>query len=1334
MVAWRHIGRWAAWACGALLLALGLLFYTPPGLSLVARLAGSLSGDMVQVEGLSGFFPNRLNARRIAIADVNGVWLEIDEASLQWSALAAIANHISVRDISATRIAVLRRPIPSTTTSKGENPQIDIDRLSLPRIEIAAPVIGRAAVLSMSGSLHFTSLHQMEADLAVTRATSSDSYRVQGGIAQDVAHGSVIIREGADGILGKLAGLPTLGPVNVTAQAGGDRAANNLSFALSAGPLHADGHGVIRLAARNADMDVTLAAPSMTPMPGIAWQSLSGGAHVHGSFDAPLMEAHLILADGAFQGVAVKRITLDLSGNNGAAQLEGALEGVTLPGNHPDLLAGGPVRLEAQANLKDALRPVTFAIQHPLTSLRGTAQTRGTIAVTADLRVPSLAPLAALGNLDMGGTASAHVTARRSGTQTEVALKSTFDTQGPAVPARLLGRKAVLDLDAALDGNDVARSRLHVTGAAITADVSGSLQKNILNYRLALDLSDLSRVAGTLLGTLRLRGNVNGPIHDAAVSASGTASLATKGFSRQAINIELQAEGLPSLRTARLDTAGRFDGAPLAVHAALAGGRTRPITLSARWKSLNATANITMPQGTAASGKANVAVARLADFAVFTGNQIAGSANAALTLKARGAKTDATLQAQLQDLKTGDTAVHTVGLNGTASDILGKPAANLALAVQGIVAQGFSGDAQARIDGPADRLALTFDTSLKDNGGQTAKAGAAALLNLSRQQITLNRLDASWRGVPLALARPATVDFAKGLAVDQLAMRLGNGTITAGGRLLPAMALKASVRNVTLETFKSFLPQVGAQGTFSADAVLNGPLAAPQGTISLQGRDLRAAFSGRSVPSAAVDARTELSGGRAQVNASITAGDYVHVMLEGTVPLAPDADMRLHAGGRADLMLLDPFVAAGGRRLRGVLTFDTDIGGTMAAPHVTGGGKLAGGEIQDYARGVRIHDINATIQADGSRVRVAQLTGRADPGTLSGSGSIDLAAQGMPVDFTLEAKDARPIVSDLITATISGTVKMSGQLARTLNVSGNVQVTRGEINLPERFPPEVAVLNVRRRGQPPPPPQTTSQSRVALNVSVRSTGPIFVRGHGMDAVMGGGIRAGGTATAPQISGGFTMNRGNYSLAGQTLDFTTGRVRFDGTGVRGRLDPTLDFAAQTVSGGVTATLTVTGYASAPKIGLSSSPSLPQDEIIAHLLFQQSVKQLSPLQLASIAQALATIGGAGGGGFSPLSSVRKTLGLDRLAVGSASSGASGNQSQTTVEAGRYVMNNVYVGVKQNLSGGTQTQVQYDITRRLKAQATIATGTNAAAAQGSTLQQDNGSSVGLSYQFEY
>src|SRR3569833_2014051 len=543
---------------------------------------------------------------------------------------------------------------------------------------------------------------------------------------------------------------------------------------------------------------------------------------------------------------------------------------------------------------------------------------------------------------------------------------------------------------------------------------------------------------------------------------------------------------------------------------------------------------------------------------------------------------------------------------------------------------------------------------------------------------------------------------------------------------MPQLALTASAHNVALQDFQPFMPQLRLQGSVSADANLHGTIAAPMGQISLSGRDLRSGFAGRAAPPAGVDAKAELMGDHAAGNVAVTAGNNAHFVLDGTAPTVPGGILALHAVGNVDLALLDPFLAADGRRARGQLDDDMSIGGTLAAPRNTGGGKLANGELQDYARGLRRNDITAIVSADGAHITLAQLGAQAGKGTLSGKGSIDLETPGMPVDITVRAENARPVVSDLVSATFSGDVKLSGHLNAASTLSGKLQVFGGEINLPERFPPEVAVLNVRRRGEKPLPPPAPA-GRMALDLDLRTTGPVYVRGHGLDAEMRGNIQARGTSTAHDIGGGLRMFRGRYSVAGQTLDFTSGEIRFDGTGVRGRLDPTLNFVAETVSGGVTATLTVSGYASAPKIALSSTPSLPQDEVVAHLLFQQSTKQLTPLQLASLGQGLAAMGGVGGG-FNPLGTVRNTLGLDRLSVGSAQGGASGTENQTTVEAGRYVARNVYVGVKQNLSGGTQTQVQFDVTRRLKAQATINTGATTAHIQNSELQ-DNGNSVGQS-----
>jgi translocation and assembly module TamB len=202
-----------------------------------------------------------------------------------------------------------------------------------------------------------------------------------------------------------------------------------------------------------------------------------------------------------------------------------------------------------------------------------------------------------------------------------------------------------------------------------------------------------------------------------------------------------------------------------------------------------------------------------------------------------------------------------------------------------------------------------------------------------------------------------------------------------------------------------------------------------------------------------------------------------------------------------------------------------------------------------------------------------------------------------------------------------------------------------------------------------------------------------------------------------------MRRGTLTVAGTTLTFTKGEVQFGGGGLT---DPDIDFVASSVNGSVTANLEITGPASRPKIVLSSTPELPQDEVLAQLLFGSSESQLSPFQIASIAATLAEFSGAANGLSDPLEGVRSGLGLDRLSVGGGGSG-----STPTLQAGRYVAPGIYVGAKQALGSSTpsngaadpttQATVQIDLTKRLKVEGDAGSGVGANA-------------VGLTYQFEY
>jgi translocation and assembly module TamB len=420
--------------------------------------------------------------------------------------------------------------------------------------------------------------------------------------------------------------------------------------------------------------------------------------------------------------------------------------------------------------------------------------------------------------------------------------------------------------------------------------------------------------------------------------------------------------------------------------------------------------------------------------------------------------------------------------------------------------------------------------------------------------------------------------------------------------------------------------------------------------------------------------------------------------------------------------MLDPLLTAQGRRARGDVTVHAAITGTTAAPLAQGTAQLSKGDVTDYALGAHISDLSATIQATGDTIRLSSFSGKAGPGTLGGSGTINLAG-AMPIDLHLTADNARPLSSDLMTASIDANLTVQGEVQGDLQVGGKLHVRRADIRVPEKLPPSIAVLKVRDANAPPPPPAPAeSLSTIALNLTLDAPEQVFIRGRGIDAELGGTIHIRGTASQPIPDGGLHLRRGTLSVVGTTLNFSEGTIDFSGGGIA---NPSVHFVANSSTATIVATLTVSGTAKDPKITLSSVPELPQDEILAQLLFNTSTSKLSPLQLAQIAAALASLSGATSG-FDPLESVRSTLGLDRLSVGSSSSGS------PTLEAGRYLARGVYLGAKQSASGGgSQATMQIDIAKGLKLEATAGAGSTSAT--GSTSSAD-AASLGMTYQFEY
>jgi len=1254
------------------------------------RLVAEQTDGMVKVSGIEGHFPDHLRIAHAEISDSKGSWAVLDGLALDWSPLALVSGAADIQLLSADHVQILRQPEEESSSSSssggfGLPVRVSLDTLKIARLDLAEAVAGAPASLSITGTATVPSPTRLSARLAVKRLDGEGEYGVEGGYGKGGADLEITASEPAHGLVADLAGLPDLGKLKITASLKGPSQDETLDLRVEAGDLRAQAHGKIDLDHRTLDLDTTAEAPAMTPRPDLSWTSAKLEAHLHGRFERPDADGHLVVETIASAGAALDRVEADLHGKDGKASIEARLFHLRTSGVPPDLLGSAPIEIKAETSLDSSTHPIDFSLTHPLLRMTGKAIPSDKPDISADIAVPDLAPFSKLAGTPLKGRAT--LTAKMTG-------------------------KGSISLDGKMLEGDAERLKISTSGTI----------GDVLDLRWSVSSPDLAKLGIPVAGTLNAKGTVRGKQTDFQATASADGELEFSGLPRGPVSLSIDASGLPNHPNGKIEAHGQLAGAPLALSAKAdlgKNGATRVVVDQAHWKSAEASGSVTLePKGDKASGKIQAKMADLGDLSPLVGMSLKGSVEAALEMVNEGKTPQARLHVEARQADWGDGKLDHLALDGTVDDPLAHPAAALTLALDGIAASGITGKAAAQINGPTSALKVKLTADLGTSSGPATLA-AEAQADLGKSMVQLSSLQATYARQPIKLLAPATVTYGAQTRIERLRLGIANAELDVDGQAAPLLALDATLKNGDLAL-------VGAKGRVSLEAHLQGDPSAPSGDVHVAGHDLRYAGG----PAATLDAKAHLQGGMAHLDARLDSGQGGSLTVTGTVPIQSYAALDLQVSGSFDLTLLDPLLAADGREARGKISLDGGVQGTLDSPKISGSAKLDDVSFRDFGQGIRFAQISGSLDTDGASIRLTDVKGKSGSGTFELSGHIDVLAPGMPVDLTLTGRNIQPLASDLLTADMDADLTIKGNAAEKLTVGGKVKVSRADINIPDSLPPSVATLDVKKKGVPPAPPPQPGLA-LALDVTVEAPEQIFVRGRGLDAEMGGKLTVGGTADEPDVGGGFDLRQGTFSLAGQTLTITKGRIGFDGRGPGGKLDPTLDITSESNSNGIDAILTVGGYADHPVIKLTSTPELPQDEILAHLLFNSSMSQLTPLQIASIAQAVASMSGAGGG-FDPLAMMRKTLGIDRLSVSSNSSTATGS-TNTMVEAGKYVAPGVYVGTRQGMSGGTQARVQIDITRQLKFDTTLGTG-GGTPATGTTIDNDPGSSVGLTYQIEY
>ncbi|MEP2420490.1 MAG: translocation/assembly module TamB domain-containing protein [Nitratireductor sp.] len=1318
----------------------------------------------VRIEGLAGLLSGRARIGSVVVSDSRGAWLSLRDIALDWSPLALAGFAFEAERLHAGSIDLVRLPEATETDEADDGGgfslpvSVDIARIDLPRIALGAEVAGEAMTLAARGSA-------MADDAPLRIGADLQAERIDGARTEVIAKVDfapdqnrlaldVTAREPDGGLLAGLLKLPGDPAVDLVLSGSGP-----LADWQAQGRLSVDGRVVTSLSAqhRQSGAGRFVAAKGEGDFARFLPQGLAPAAAGTMLFDL----AATLGEDGA---VAIERALVQSDALSATAsgrvdlKAESDLDIKVTAQNGPVMLTFGSDADPVIAGVREAHVRVTgkgatpafdaalslasaqaagFGVADIAARLSSSgldiAERTGPVSLTLSAGgvgtvQTALAPLVA-GPLDVKGEARletgriAFDTIVVKNNQLSASADGAFTIEGAAVEANFaanllvaalpeaarayLGERLAVSgrLERAGDGA-LALGDLVLRSDPLAAEGRVSLADGVLDARLDGRYGAVARLSDQAQGEIGFALAATGDVARPDVTVT-VESDRIESAGRAITDLVLEASGTADLArpVADISLSGAIGGETISGKATLrsADGASRVEELLVEVGENRIFGTLDLDSAFVPVGELTIALPDIGPLAAMALEEASGDVSGSIRFGKDGAVPVVELSAEAGRIVRGDIVVDKAEVSLSARDYLAAP--TLAGRVQ----------ASAVKAGGADIGAI--DLQLTREGAWTGFSGGATVAGIPASAagrvavadgvttVALDTAKGAFRGISAALARPTTITVRDGTAVlDRLALGLGGGEAEISGTAGATLDLKVRLSGLPASLANGFAPGLGATGAISGTVDIKGAASDPRIAYAVDWRDMatsqtrEAGFGALSIAS-----KGTFQQGRLRFDADAAGADGLGLRGGGTVDTTGAIALDLNFSGKVPFSFLTRRLAAQGLALDGGADLQVAVSGAAGAPAISGTVRTTGARFLDARSGIAVRDIAADIGLARNVATIRSMTGTLSTGgQVSTGGTLGIdPARGFPADLTARVTDGRYTDGRVVTANFGGTLKVTGGLTRLPLLSGQVDLGRTVITVPEKLPPSLAQLDVKHRNASGAVEAQAEAMRPAetggggggggltLDVTVDAPRQIFIQGRGIDAEFGGRIRLTGSASSPRAIGNFTMRRGRLSILGQRLDFTRGTLDFAGS-----LVPRLNFAADTRADDVTATVAVTGQANNPKFSFTSTPSLPEDEVLARLIFRRSLSNLSPLQIAQLAAAAAQLAGVGGS-TSLLDNLRDQIGVDDLDIKTDA-----ETGKASVAVGKYLNDRTYVGIEKGDGAGTgKARIDLNIGRGVK-----------------------------------
>jgi len=1261
----------------------------------------SAPGRDIRINGIDGALSSNATIAEITIADDEGVWLRLTDAQIVWDRSALFRARLEIESLSAAIIDWPRMPLPqdrppspeATTLELPDLPvAVNIDRLAIGEATLGEPLFGLAATLTGEGSIALAD-GSLDTSFDVTRLDGPG-----GSLSLSAAYEErstelnldFQLQEPADGVVANLLNLEGRPPVDLSLTGNGPLDDLTVDLALNTDAGRVLGGGLrLQEVAGGRSFNADLSGP-ISALIAPAYRGFFGA-------DSTLTANGTLPSEGGFQ---LDRLDLDSGTLTLQASAATASDGFLTA---LDLDASFAAQGETSVLLPvpgEATRARAGALDVAYGGTNGDWQASlGLDGLTTDaLGIETV-------RFDLTGQSANLADAARRALAFQGSGQATGFSADDQALVDALGRQIALRLSGAWQaGNPVSLDGLRVDGDAFTLAADGQVETGVFDGQIVLDARTLAPFSG--LASRDLDGALQ-------LVAQGTLNALSGGF-------DLDLDGTGNGLQIGDDVADRL----LAGQTRITGGLKRDAEgTEARELEVRNTQLALRLDGTLSSTAADLVLQAELDDLRHINPGASGTANLNATVEGEGGPY--TLSASLavpsgrvyeQSLRDAD-----ITLSGLLDEDVFSGALN-GSAQFGSAPVNLSADL---IAGPDIRQ--VSDLHLETDG--------ATLTGDVRQAVETGLLDGD-------LALNAT--NIRTLAL--LALQDASGAVNASVMLQPAadgqaIALTGSADNAAFGDARL--------GTARFDVSVRDALRTQQITGTLNGQRLRAgeiaiaslqassqtsgaftvAADGISAPqlrAAGLSSAQLRANGRYADNvvelatATLNAGQGIEATASGRIPLS-GSGLNVDVRGTLPLGFAERFAADRGTQLSGVGTINATARGSLANPQITGSLAVSGGQVVDPSTGIRLTDVTLAARLDGQQAVIERASAQVrGGGSINASGTVGLG-DALPADLRIGLNGVRYADGTLIVTTVDGDLTITGSLANAPTLAGTINVRQTEIQIPSSFDSAAGLIEVehiapsqrvrdtfeRARGASQGGGNRQSGVALRLNVLVSAPNQIYVRGRGVNAELGGQVRLTGTTNAVQPVGAFELLRGRFDILGQRIALSEGSITLVGD-----MDPFLNIVARTSGDAITVVIAVRGRISDPALTLSSEPELPQDEVLARLIFDRGLNELSPLQIAQLALAANELAGNSQG--SVIGDLRDGLGLSDLDV------ITDDEGNPAVRATQYVQENVYVGVEASTGGQARTTINLDVTEDLTARGSVSS--------------DGESSLGIFFERDY